>query len=572
MTGTDPRRTDPAGWRYLWRYLRNLRLRLAGCVALALLQSVSLLPIALLMRRAFDTVIPRHNVRGLLLVGLEILLLTAVSAGLTLTTRFAALRTTKQAVSAMRRELIEHCQALPRSWHDTAERGELHTLLVQDTQLVDVMLNALISSLLPSLVLGTGLLALMAMLNLRLLALLVLVAPVLFFFHRRLGRSVKSNVVRNRQAFTRFSSGVQFMLRHIDLTCYQTAEAKEKRRQHQHIETLRVDSERMAWLQTAYIQAHTGAMMLAAILILVVGGMDVAAGRSSLGSLISFYVAIALLNSTQQTFFSAVPQVIEGRQSLAALRIFAGEDASPLYTGTEKHPFDGSIELDAVSFNYGRRLVLRDVSLRLEPGSVTAIVGPNGAGKTTVARLILGLYRPQNGRLLAGGVPYDRLDIAWLRRSIAFTPQDPILFAGTIWENLTYGLDDEDPEQVLRACRIALVEEFVRTLPRQYDTQLDDEGGVISGGQRQKIAIARALARQPRLLILDEPTNHLDEESVQKLLRRLDSIPGHPAILIITQNRNFAEAIARRYLLKNETLIPVESLGDAGWMRTEVAQ
>jgi ABC-type bacteriocin/lantibiotic exporter with double-glycine peptidase domain len=129
-----------------------------------------------------------------------------------------------------------------------------------------------------------------------------------------------------------------------------------------------------------------------------VGGTEVAAGRLSIGNLMSFYVATLLLNSSLQQLFGSVPQLIEGHQALAALSSFAGEDASALYTGTERGAFSGLIELDSVSFSYGSVPVLRDVSLRLEPESLTAIVGSNGAGKTTVARLILGLYRPDLGK------------------------------------------------------------------------------------------------------------------------------------------------------------------------------
>ena len=270
---------------YLWRYLSDIRLAIAGCVVLAVLQSASLLPIAWLVRRTFDSIIPQRNVGGLMLVGLGILLLTTASACLTLTTRFAALRVTKRAIAAIRRDLVSHCHALPRAYHDTANRSQLHTLLVQDTQLLDVMLNALISFALPSLVLCTGLLALMAMLNAALLGLLVLVTPILFLTNRSLASAVKLDVARNRDSFARFSAGMQFMLRRIDLTHYQSAEEMETRRQHENIESLRIDSGRMAWIQTAYGQAHTGAVMLAGIMILVVGGHAGGGGTFVIGQL-----------------------------------------------------------------------------------------------------------------------------------------------------------------------------------------------------------------------------------------------------------------------------------------------
>jgi len=563
MTGSGQQGTGVADWRYLGRYLRGLRVALLGCIALALLESVSLLPIAWLVRRAFDSIIPSRNVAGLALVGFEILVLNMVSSGLSLTTRFASLRTTKLAITSMRRDLVIHCQSLPRAYHDTADRGKLHTLLVQETLLVDIMINALIVNILPSLVLGAALIATMAVLNLRLLALLALATPLLLLVNRRLGATVKAVVDRHRDAFIRFSSGVQFMLQRIDLTRYQSAEAFETRRQNESIEALRLDSERMAWLKAAYELAQRSAVTLGGILILVIGGLDVVMGRSTMGSLMSFYVATILFGGSLQQVFAAVPHVLEGRQSLAALRSFSNEDAGAPYTGKLRLAFEGSIELESVSFGYDSRGLLEKVNLLLEPGSVTVVVGPNGGGKTTLARLILGLYRPQSGRILADGTPYDQLDIADLRQFIAFTPQDPIIFAGTIWENLGYGLDGDGATEIVAACRIALVDEFVRLLPEGYETRLDEDGGVLSGGQRQKIAIARALARQPRLLILDEPTNHLDEESIRRLLHNLRSVPHRPATLMITQNPNVAEAITRRYLLNGGALMPIPAANQA---------
>ena len=563
MTRSGQPGTGVADWRYLGRYLGGLRLPLLGCIALALLQSVSLVPIAWLVRRAFDSIIPSRNVAGLVLVGFEILLLNTVATGLALATRFASLRTTKLAITSIRRDLVIHCQSLPRAYHDTADRGKLHTLLVQETLLVDIMINALIVNILPSLVLGAALIATMAVLNLRLLALLALVMPLLLLVNRRLGATVKAVVDRHRDAFIRFSSGVQFMLQRIDLTRYQSAEAFETRRQYESIETLRRDSERMAWLKAAYELAERSAVTLAGIIILVIGGLDVVMGHSSIGSLMSFYVATILFGGSLQQVFAAVPHVLEGRQSLAALRSFANEDTGALYTGELRLAFKGSIEFESVCFGYDSRGLLENVDLLLEAGSVTVVVGPNGGGKTTLARLILGLYRPQRGRILADGTPYDQLDIADLRQFIAFTPQDPIIFAGTIWENLGYGLDGKGATEMVAACRVALVDEFVRLLPEGYETRLDEDGGILSGGQRQKIAIARALARQPRLLILDEPTNHLDEESIRKLLHNLGSMPERPAILMITQNRDVAEAITRRYLLNDGVLVPIESANHA---------
>jgi ATP-binding cassette, subfamily B, bacterial len=390
--------------------------------------------------------------------------------------------------------------------------------------------------------------------NLKLLAVLMLIWPLLYLVNYRLKKVVMARVDRTRGSFARFSSGVHFVLHKLDLARYQSAERAEIERQCGRIEQQRVDSERMAWLQSAYGLVQNTIITISGISVLVIGGMQVVSGKMSLGSLLSFYVIFAMLGSNLQQVFGAIPPIITGNQSLCALYAFYSINAEPPYSGTMQCKFTGSIELRSVSFQYKTQRVLNNISLRLEPGSVTAIMGPNGGGKTTIARLILGLYRPNQGELVADGVTYDELDIEQLREGIAFTPQDPVLFGGSIWENVSYGILEADDEDVTHACQMALVDDFARSLPNGYDTQVGDDGGSLSGGQRQKIAIARALASHPRLLILDEPTNHLDQMSLQQLVRNLKEMPDRPTLLIITQDSALAREAQFQYWMESGNL------------------
>jgi len=544
------RRAQVESWKWFWGRLVKLRRLLIGCILLALLQSMTMPPTAWLIRRILDVAIPSRNVRQMVLLGLCILGCNLASSGLALGTRFLSLRTTKIAVSKMRHILLQRCFELPRSVHDTLDRGYLHTLLVQDTQLVDVMSNALIALLMPSALISILLIGLLAVMNLKLLAVLMLIWPLLYMVNYRLKSMVRTWVDRTRRSFAHFSSGVHFVLSKLDLARYQSAERAEIQRQYGRIEQQRVDSERMAWLQSAYGLVQNTIITISGIFILVIGGTQVVSGKMSLGSLLSFYVIFAMLGSNLQQVFGAIPPLITGNQSLCALYAFYSIDAEPPYCGTMQSRFNGSIELRSVSFRYKTQSIFSNISLRLEPGSVTAIMGPNGGGKTTIARLILGLYRPDQGELFADGVFYDQLDIEQLREGIAFTPQDPVLFSGSIWENVSYGMLEADADNVTRACQIALVDDFVRSLPKGYDTVVGEDGGSLSGGQRQKIAIARAVVRRPHLLILDEPTNHLDQMSAQQMLRNLKAMPDRPTLLIITQDSAIAREAQFRYWLE----------------------
>ena len=233
-------------------------------------------------------------------------------------------------------------------------------------------------------------------------------------------------------------------------------------------------------------------------------------------------------------------------------------NAGPLepYRGTRPIAFDGTIAFRDVTFSFGSHTVLRHVSLDIDRSSNIAIVGPNGAGKTTILHLISGFYRPDGGRLLANGVPYDEIDLRELRRSIGVVMQHLTFFSGTVLENISYGCRDASRNEVIAASKRALADDFVTHLPQGYDTKIGGGGMRLSGGEYQRLAIARALVGRPKLLILDEPTNHLDAESVDRLMDALVNDPHRPALLTITHDPTvvrFADAV---YHLEDGILSP----------------
>jgi ATP-binding cassette subfamily B protein len=209
----------------------------------------------------------------------------------------------------------------------------------------------------------------------------------------------------------------------------------------------------------------------------------------------------------------------------------------------EREPYGGArrverieeIRLEHVSFRYlDDQPVLEDASLEIARGSLIALAGTNGAGKTSIAHLIGGYYRPQRGRVSANGAAYDELDIRSLRARVAVAPQNPLLFSGTIRENVTYGVERPAERDVEQALEWAGAREFIGELPEGIETAIGENGVRLSGGQRQRLAIARALLRRPDLLILDEPTSHLDEEGIAHLMAALGALPFRPAILLIS--------------------------------------
>jgi len=290
--------------------------------------------------------------------------------------------------------------------------------------------------------------------------------------------------------------------------------------------------------------------MVAGLVTLVVGGEAIARGRMTVGDLLSFYVTLRYLNSYAQMALSSIPQIVLGGESLGSLYELLRADYSQPYHGTRRVALTGSVALECVDFAYRPdRPVLRRVSLHLEPRCSLALVGPNGSGKSTIVSLLFGFYRPQGGRLLADGCPYDELDLAHLRRSFGWVPQDPFLFPASIADNIAYGTPEASARDIEEAAELATAHEFVRELDEGYRTPVGDNGLLLAGGQRQRIAIARALLRRPRLLILDEPTNHLDHDAVRRLMETLRLLSYQPAVLLISHDREIVRHSSVVYAL-----------------------
>jgi ATP-binding cassette, subfamily B, bacterial len=235
------------------------------------------------------------------------------------------------------------------------------------------------------------------------------------------------------------------------------------------------------------------------------------------------------------------------RAAAAAQRLFEILDRVPSVGSPKKEvplgTVKGALAFEHVSFRYGSRLVLDDVSFSLPPGQMLGIVGHTGSGKSTVANLVCRFYDPSDGRVRLDGVDVTSLSVEQYRRHIGIVLQDSFLFFGTIGENVAYGLPDAQPQQVLAAARAARAHEFVLKLPEGYDSLVGERGQSLSGGERQRVAIARAILVDPQILVLDEATSAVDVQTEREIQRALDNVVrGRTTIAIAHRLSTLAKA------------------------------
>jgi ATP-binding cassette subfamily B protein len=290
------------------------------------------------------------------------------------------------------------------------------------------------------------------------------------------------------------------------------------------------------------------------------GGAFVIRGSLSPGELISFiFYAGLVIRSFRQTarFFAELMRSVGSTERI--FEIMAREpDLRPGERDLER--VEGRIDFESVEFSYPTRPdvpVLRGVDLAIRAGEFIAIVGSSGSGKSTLGSLIVRFYDPTEGRILIDGVDVRELGPACLRRHVTLVSQDSSLFARTIDENVRYGTEDASAEEVDEALRLSRASEFVDKLPKGLQTPVGDRGVVFSGGQRQRLAIARALLRKPRILILDEATSAIDSESEEFIKDGLRKLSDHPTIIIVAHRLSTVVDVDRVVVVEDGRVVAV---------------
>lgn len=464
--------------------------------------------------------------QALLLFGVLVLLLAAGTFA-----RFYLVSWIGERVCAdMRRAVFDHMVELHPGYFETNLSGEIQSRITTDTTLLQTVIGSSVSLALRNALILIGAVIWLFITNVKLTLIVLLAVPLvvvpILVFGRRVRQLSRASQDRIADVGTYVGEAIK-NIKIVQAFNHQAADRSYFAGQVESAFAVAVRRVRQrAWLTTLVITLVLGAVMA----MLWVGGNDVLAGRISAGELAAFiFYAVMAAGSV-----GAISEVYGDLQRAAGaserlLELLAVEplikpQAEPRPLAA---PVSGEVRLEEVRFCYPSRPTqpaIDNLSLVIPAGRTTALVGSSGAGKSTLLDLVLRFYDVNSGAIRFDGVDIRELDPAALRAEIALVPQQPVLFSGTVLDNIRYGRPDADEAAVRAAADAAFAHAFIERLPQGYDSYVGEGGVRLSGGQRQRIAIARALLKDPALLLLDEATSALDAESefqVQRALERL---------------------------------------------------
>lgn len=339
----------------------------------------------------------------------------------------------------------------------------------------------------------------------------------------------------------------------------QCAEGVMQRKWEQSVAFLARVGADLRYLSSSVVNGSSSVQQLVTVCMVVIGVYLISDRQLSMGALI----ACVMLSSRALSPFAQIAGLLTQYQNAAmALAALDKVVAQPVErpesaSFVRRERLKGEIEFDRVSFSYpGESIeVLREVSFRIAPGERVGIIGKVGSGKSTINRLILGLYQPTSGRIKIDGVDIRQLDPAEVRKAIGYVPQDVTLFYGSLRENLTVGMPHVEDHGILQAAEIAGLQDLVGNHPKGFDMPIGERGESLSGGQRQAVAMARAIVHEPTILLLDEPTSAMDYSTEEALKIRLADYAKDHTMLLVTHRNSLLDLVDRMIVIDRGAIV-----------------
>ena len=488
-------------------------------------------------------------------------------------------RVIRNTEAGLRAALVRKLQELSIPYHTGSQSGRLQSKIMRDVEAVETLSSQLFVNLLNIVMNLVITLSITAVKNRLILVFFILVAPMaagaVVAFRAKIHRENRSF----RQGMEETSARVMEMVEMVPVARAHALEDKEAAR----ISALLEETANRGY-RLDMVQAHFGAVswvvfQVFQVVCLAVSGFMAMSGLIKVGDVTFYQSSFTTVVNQFSALINLLPILTKGLESVSSIGEVLSSDEIEENEGKEELlSLRGEYAFKQVSFSYpgSSKEVLHGLDFTVKQGETIALVGESGSGKTTILNMLIGFILPSGGQLMLDGKDMKGLNLRTSRRFLSVVPQTPVLFTGTVRENITYGLEHVSEEQIAQAVEAANLSEVVKRLPQGLDTMIEEHGANLSGGQRQRISIARALIRNPQVIILDEATSALDsiseseiQEALERLTKgrttfivahRLSTVRGADRILVIGQGRIREQGSYQELMAKKGEFYQMEQL------------
>ena len=488
-------------------------------------------------------------------------------------------RVIRNTEAGLRAALVRKLQELSIPYHTGSQSGRLQSKIMRDVEAVETLSSQLFVNMLNIVMNLVITLSITAVKNRLILVFFILVAPVaagaVVAFRAKIHRENRSF----RQGMEETSARVMEMVEMVPVARAHALEDKEAAR----ISALLEETANRGY-RLDMVQAHFGAVswvvfQVFQVVCLAVSGFMAMSGLIKVGDVTFYQSSFTTVVNQFSALINLLPILTKGLESVSSIGEVLSSDEIEENEGKEELlSLRGEYAFKQVSFSYpgSSKEVLHGLDFTVKQGETIALVGESGSGKTTILNMLIGFILPSGGQLMLDGKDMKGLNLRTYRRFLSVVPQTPVLFTGTVRENITYGLEHVSEEQIAQAVEAANLSEVVKRLPQGLDTMIEEHGANLSGGQRQRISIARALIRNPQVIILDEATSALDsiseseiQEALERLTKgrttfivahRLSTVRGADRILVIGQGRIREQGSYQELMAKKGEFYQMEQL------------
>uniref|UniRef100_A0A8C5WEN4 Uncharacterized protein n=1 Tax=Leptobrachium leishanense TaxID=445787 RepID=A0A8C5WEN4_9ANUR len=429
------------------------------------------------------------------------------------------------------------------AFFETTKTGDITSRLSNDTSRVSWSIAGNVNITLRTLVKCIGVYSFMISISWQLTLLTFLSSPLTWIIQKLYNRYHRDLVQKVQDSVAKSSDIAKEILESVRTVHSFDAVEIESKRYDASLDEIHQLQSRRDFVRALYLLIVN---LAAQVVMLIYGQTLIENGFLSSGKMMSFILYQMESGSYIRTLVYMLSEITHS--TAAAHKVFHYLDREPQVSTSGSYLPDklkGGFEFKNVTFSYPSRKdtpAIQDISFKLPPGSITALVGPSGGGKTTCVSLLERFYKPDSGEILLDGIPIHQYQHKYLHTKVALVAQEPVLFSGSVIDNISYGLDSAPEEQLKEAARKANAEAFIQGMEKGYDTDVGENGSQLGAGQKQRLAMARALARKPKLLILDEASSSLDAETEHEIQKSLSGLDGLSLLIIAHKLRTIQKA------------------------------